>query len=236
MHLVTVSSLYSFFSISPYDIFKLNYVINIMLYECIVLASIDCGASSGYVDDNSITWTGDNSLIQNGESRMVQLSNSVPHVMSTLRVFTTRKKNCYLIKVEKNQRVLVRARFYYGNYDQKSSPPSFDLYLDVNYWATVVTSKDIIDHEVIYVVKTDTISVCVALTNLDQFPFISALEVRRLDNNMYDGSGSNYGWFWVKRDAYGTRTAVRYVFPSSLGYDYLACFNPRVMSQQREII
>ena len=40
-------------------------------------------------------------------------------------------------------RSLVRAIFYYGNYDGLNEPPTFDLYLGVNRWATVnVTSAN----------------------------------------------------------------------------------------------
>jgi hypothetical protein len=31
----------------------------------------------------------------------------------------------------------VRAIFGYGNYDRLNSPPTFDLYVGVNYWTTV---------------------------------------------------------------------------------------------------
>ncbi|KAI3929537.1 hypothetical protein MKX01_025705 [Papaver californicum] len=65
--------------------------------------------------------------------------------MSTLRAFPTRKNNCYSIDIENKsedstmvERVLVRANFYYGNYDNKSSPPTFNLQFNGNSWKQIV--------------------------------------------------------------------------------------------------
>ena len=119
--------------------------------------SIDCGSSTVYSDEG---WIGDEAYIQNGESKRVQSGNSLSQVMGTLRVFSSRNKNCYSLVAKKGEKVLVRASFYYGNYDQKSSPPTFALQFDGNPWATVVTSSDlVIHHEAIYAVKGDTTSV-----------------------------------------------------------------------------
>lgn len=189
-----------------------------MIYICYihffaVFVSIDCGASSSYTDGDFITWIGDDDLIQNGESKVVQSGNGVSdHVMSTLRVFSTRKKNCYTILADKGGRVLVRASFNYGNYDEKSSPPSFDLHFDGNLWATVETSnEDLVYYEAIYVVKGDSISVCVAQTNPNQLPFISALEVRSLGSHMYSHvDAAAYALFLISRTAYGAKDITRY--------------------------
>ncbi|XP_048136735.1 uncharacterized protein At1g24485-like [Rhodamnia argentea] len=176
-----------------------------------VLWNVDCGSSGTYVDGNFIGWMGDSDLIQNGQSEVVQSSNSVDHVMSTLRVFTTRKKNCYSLKVEKGGQIYARASFYYGNYDDKSAPPTFDLHYDGNYWDTVETSNDkVVYYETIYVVKGDYMSVCVAQTQRNQYPFMSALEVRSLGSNMYKHVDSNYALYLKARVAYGTNADVRY--------------------------
>ncbi|KAK3442191.1 hypothetical protein EUGRSUZ_B02416 [Eucalyptus grandis] len=164
-----------------------------------VLWNIDCGSSDTYIDGNFIGWIGDNDLIQNGQSEVVQSSNSVDHVMSTLRVFTTRKKNCYSLEVEKGGQIYARASFYYGNYDQKSAPPTFDLHYDGNYWTTVETSNDrVVYYETTYV------------TQPNQYPFMSALEVRSLGSNMYKHVDSNYALYLKARVAYGTTKDVRY--------------------------
>ncbi|KAH6814094.1 hypothetical protein C2S51_023112 [Perilla frutescens var. frutescens] len=176
-----------------------------------VFVSIDCGSSDSYTDENLIVWSGDDNLILNGESYTVQTSNSISPVIDTLRAFTTRKKNCYSIEATKGERVLLRATFYYGNYDQKSSPPTFDLHFDGNHWATVETSStEYVYYETTYVLKADYVSVCVAQTKPGQFPFISALEARSLLPTMYDSLDQNYPLHLIRRVAYGARATVRY--------------------------
>ncbi|CAK7340841.1 unnamed protein product [Dovyalis caffra] len=172
---------------------------------------IDCGASDFYTDGNFLVWMGDEDLFQNSRSEVVQSSNTVPHVMSTLRVFTSRKKNCYSISADKGGLLLVRASFFYGNYDKKSSPPSFDLHFDGNLWANVKTSLDqLVYYEVVYVAKSDTTSICLAQTEPNQFPFISALEVRNLDSKMYNNFDPKYALFFRSRVAYGASATVRF--------------------------
>ncbi|KAK4852572.1 hypothetical protein QYF36_025098 [Acer negundo] len=176
----------------------------------VLTTSIDCGASGSYIE-SSINWTGDKDLIQNGEAIVVGTSNGLPQAMTTLRVFTTRRKNCYSIAAEKGTRYLLRASFYYGNHDNKATPPVFDLQFDGNHWITVVTSMDTaIFHEAIYVAKADTISVCVAQTFPKMFPFISAVEVRSLTPNMYSQVDANYGLILRRRVAFGTKDIVKY--------------------------
>ncbi|KAH8491017.1 hypothetical protein H0E87_023230 [Populus deltoides] len=171
---------------------------------------IDCGASDVYTDGNSIEWMGDSDMFQDSQAEVVQSSKTMSPVMRTLTVFTTRKKNCYSISENKGDLLLVRASFFYGNYDKKSSPPSFDMHIDGNDWATVKTSLDqLVYYEVVYVSKGDTTSICLAQTQPNQFPFISALEVRNLDSKMYNYLDPNYALFLRSRVAYGAKETVR---------------------------
>lgn len=172
--------------------------------------NIDCGASGTNTDEYSLVWIGDDSLIQNGEAKTVQSGSNVDNVMSTLRVFFTRKKNCYTVGATKGEQVLVRASFFYGNYDQKSAPPTFDLQFDGNHWGTVETSsEDIVFYEAVYVAKGSETSVCVAQTAPNQFPFISALQVRSLGSNMYSHVDAQFALFLKARVAYGANTTIR---------------------------
>ncbi|KAG6750573.1 hypothetical protein POTOM_045071 [Populus tomentosa] len=172
--------------------------------------SIDCGASESYTDENSITWRGDDDIFHNSFSEVLQSGNTVSHLMSTLRVFTSRKKNFYFIRVDKGP-LLVRASFYYGNYDRKLSPPSFDLLIDGNHRTKVITSLDqLVYYEVVYVVKSDATSICLAQTQPNQFPFISALEVRSLDPKTYSYVDPKYALFVRSRFAYGASATLRY--------------------------
>ncbi|KAL1558080.1 putative LRR receptor-like serine/threonine-protein kinase [Salvia divinorum] len=176
-----------------------------------VFVSIDCGSSVPYRDGNGISWVGDDEYVQSGESRSVKPLNSISHVADTLRVFTTRNKNCYHIGSVKKGRVLVRASFYYGNYDGKSLPPTFALHFDGNFWDTVQTSNtESYYYEVTYVLKRDFISVCLAQTEPGQFPFISALAVRSLESYMYKQVSDSYPLFLWTRVAFGSNTSFRY--------------------------
>ncbi|KAJ6305797.1 hypothetical protein OIU78_021179 [Salix suchowensis] len=173
--------------------------------------SIDCGASETYRDENSLVWIGDDGFFKNSESAVVRSTTTVSHVMSTLRVFTSLKKNCYTIRADKGSLLLVRASFFYGNYDKKSSPPSFRMLFDGNYWATVKTALDqLVYFEVVYVVKSDTTSICLAQTQPHQLPFISALEFRKLDSTMYAIVDPNYALYVRARGAFSANSTVRF--------------------------
>ncbi|KAG2664785.1 hypothetical protein I3760_16G100400 [Carya illinoinensis] len=161
-----------------------------------VFLSIDCGGSnsSTYKDERSIVWTGDNAYIHSDE------------------VFPTLKKNCYtILDLDKGQRVLVRATFFYGNYDGKNFAPTFELHFNGNFWATVTTSNfTYVVEEAIYVVKGNATNICLAQTHPDQAPFISALELRSLDAEMYSNVGMNHALFLENRIAHGANQTVRY--------------------------
>lgn len=73
--------------------------------------------------------------------------------------------------------------FYYGNHDGLSKPPSFNLEIDGNLWATVTTSMSEdkpVYHEVIYKIKGDSAKVCLVRTS-NEVPFISSLEANLSD-------------------------------------------------------
>ncbi|XP_039158947.1 senescence-induced receptor-like serine/threonine-protein kinase [Eucalyptus grandis] len=103
----------------------------------------------------------------------------------TLRSFPNGTRNCYTLRPDngKSNTYLIRATFLYGNYDRKNQIPTFDLYIDVNYWDTINTSNYVFT-EVVYVPQRDYIQVC--LVNIGKgVPFISALELRPLINSPY---------------------------------------------------
>ncbi|KAF7814188.1 putative LRR receptor-like serine/threonine-protein kinase [Senna tora] len=106
--------------------------------------------------------------------------------MNTLRSFPEGKRNCYTLKPKqgKNHKYLIRAYFAYGNYDGKNQTPIFDLYVGVNYWDTVNLGKYYYISEIIHTPTTDTIHVCLVKTVVG-IPFISALELRPLNNSIY---------------------------------------------------
>jgi len=107
-----------------------------------------------------------------------------------LRSFPNGTRNCYTLRPDrgKNNTYLIRALFWYGNYDGKNQTPSFDLYIDANYWSTVGSSLFFYE-EMMYVSQANDIQVCLVNTG-NGVPFISALELRTLDDDIYRlGSG-----------------------------------------------
>ncbi|MCL7039300.1 hypothetical protein MKW94_002225, partial [Papaver nudicaule] len=190
-----------------------------------VFLSIDCGSSAlkPYSDENSIEWVGDDPYVQTGETHKVNVAPNVTgwdtRAMSTLRAFPTRKKNCYSIDIDTKaedtstaERVLVRASFYYGNYDNKASAPTFALQFNGNNWAQIATHMDSISYsEVVFSLnKSNNIDVCLAQTQPDNIPFISALEVRSLNSDAYNYVGSDYPLVFIDRFASGTNKPIRY--------------------------
>ncbi|KAK3411653.1 hypothetical protein EUGRSUZ_I00390, partial [Eucalyptus grandis] len=146
--------------------------------------SIDCGAPNEYTDENTnITYKMDDGFIGSGKNMPISGLTGEQQSANNVRYFPDGTKNCYTLRPDrgKNRKYLIRALFWYGNYDGKNQAPLFDLYIDVNYWATVSSAAF---QEIIYVPKADDIRVCLVKTG-NGVPFISALELRALDDDVY---------------------------------------------------
>ncbi|KAF3778327.1 Cysteine-rich receptor-like protein kinase 10 [Nymphaea thermarum] len=174
--------------------------------------SIDCGSNKTWVDANGLKWVGDADFIQSGQSTAVQNDSSfLPY--NTLRYFPTGKKNCYTVPgIPLGSKILLRAIFYYGTYDGLESPPTFDLQFDGNRWTEVVIDDSgFFKAEMMYVTRVENVSVCVARTKGGNgVPFISSLEVRLLQRNMYAQMDPNYALLVFNRLAFGAPSLVRY--------------------------
>ncbi|KAL6622453.1 hypothetical protein ACP70R_032332 [Stipagrostis hirtigluma subsp. patula] len=97
------------------------------------------------------------------------------------------ERNCYTFRpVTPGDQYLVRASFYYGNYDNLNRLPAFDLHLGVNRWVTVnVTAADgRYVFEAVVVWPADFLQVCLVNRGLGT-PFISGLDLRPLRRGMY---------------------------------------------------
>ncbi|WJX86293.1 hypothetical protein P8452_68621 [Trifolium repens] len=82
---------------------------------------------------------------------------------------------------------LIRASFYYGNYDNLNDPPIFDLHFGANLWDTVKFSNNVSFfqiREIIYTPRHDYIQPCLVNTGQGT-PFVSAIELRTLNNKTY---------------------------------------------------
>ncbi|XP_056177069.1 probable LRR receptor-like serine/threonine-protein kinase At4g29180 isoform X2 [Syzygium oleosum] len=140
---------------------------------------------------NSSKWAASN---RNISSDYAYPNNpNLPQPLSDLRSFPQGNKNCYTLRPAAGNAslYLIRASFFYANYDGLNDPPQFDLYLDANLWITVKFSNvsDIVTPEIISFASSEAIYVC--LMNIGAgVPFISALELRPLNSLTYD---SEYG-------------------------------------------
>ncbi|KAM6601567.1 hypothetical protein CsatA_021176 [Cannabis sativa] len=152
--------------------------------------SIDCGLSetSGYVDGTTdLTYVSDTNFTEAGENHEVTATHkflSDEKQLWNVRSFPEGARNCYTLKPVngKGERYLIRARFMYGNYDNKNRIPEFDLYIGVDFWNKVVLkdTTTVKNEEIIHIpVVSDYIHVCLVNTGKG-IPFISALELRPL--------------------------------------------------------
>ncbi|XP_035547459.1 putative leucine-rich repeat receptor-like serine/threonine-protein kinase At2g19230 [Juglans regia] len=175
--------------------------------------SIDCGSNEDYIEEaTGISYVTDKGLIDTGvaETASPNLSAHYVQPLKNLRSFPQGKRNCYSLKPDqgKNNKFLIRARFLYGNYDGKNQHPEFDLYLGVNKWSTV-NSTVATNYEIIHLLSTDYIDVC--LVNTGQgVPFISALELRPLDNSIYPITAGGALVLHDRRDFGSTGPVIRY--------------------------
>ncbi|KAM4100048.1 hypothetical protein ACB094_05G039300 [Castanea mollissima] len=136
----------------------------------------------------NISYVSDKELIDTGIVRAISpdLSENLPQFAKNLRSFPLGTRNCYTLRPEqgKNNNYLIRATFLYGNYDGENRQPVFDLHLGVNAW-----------NNIIHVPLTDYIDVCLINTG-HGVPFISSLELRLLDNSIYQTQGRALVKIW----------------------------------------
>ncbi|PON47849.1 Malectin-like carbohydrate-binding domain containing protein [Parasponia andersonii] len=156
--------------------------------------SIDCGAStSNYIDATTgFTYVSDEGFTANGVNRVIADAYKVQvneQQFWNVRSFPEGRRNCYTLKptLGKGTKYAVRARFMYGNYDNEGQPPTFDLFLGVDLWDTVITQYPWfrVEKEIIFFPTEDRIDVCLVNTGYG-IPFISVLELRPWNNQTYN--------------------------------------------------
>ncbi|XP_059644591.1 probable LRR receptor-like serine/threonine-protein kinase At1g05700 [Cornus florida] len=157
--------------------------------------SIDCGIpkDSNYTDGTTgIYYISDAGFVDTGVSKSVSpefKTDTLEQQFLYVRSFPEGTRNCYTTRLARGSgnKFLIRARFFYGNYDAPNVLPEFDLHLGVDFWDTVKVdnSSSIIWREITHVPSMDYIHVCLINTGLGT-PFISAIEIRPLDNSLYE--------------------------------------------------
>ncbi|KAL0795560.1 hypothetical protein Bca101_066937 [Brassica carinata] len=186
---------------------------SIMIFPNAAEINIDCGLSSSHTDLRNRTWVGDTDFVSTGLSYKIDTTVAVDYLI-TLRYFPTGETNCYSnITVDKGAKVLVRTRFYYGNYDGEYDPPRFDVVYDEKHRDTIhTTTTEVVFSEAIFISESGNTSVCFVRTFLNEHPFVSTIEVRSLDASMYTDLGPKEGYILQRRIAYGRKELVRAPF------------------------
>ncbi|KAH6766209.1 hypothetical protein C2S52_017192 [Perilla frutescens var. hirtella] len=170
---------------------------------------IDCGSNRSTATFGLI-WQPDEEFIKSGTNRVIPDDTTTSlAIFQTLRVFTDQNKNCYTLPRTSSYGYFIRAAFLYANYDGLSRPPTFDLEIDGNKWTTVVTSStDYTYYEILYWTQNRNISVCLARTQNDQFPFISSLESWTISYDMYTVMSHDMAWLKSYRYDYGPNNGI----------------------------
>ncbi|XP_020591308.1 receptor-like protein kinase At3g21340 isoform X2 [Phalaenopsis equestris] len=173
---------------------------------------INCGAPT---EENieGIPWIPDEGFVNGGNVSQIDSPGIMP-LLSTLRYFpdTKSRKNCFVIRVSKGSKYIVRTTYYYGGFDGRNEPPVFDQIIDGMRWSTVDTLENYAAgltsyYEIMVAAQRKTISVCLARnanTATASSPFISGLELVSLENSMYNSTNfSKYALSTIARHRFG---------------------------------
>ncbi|KAL0740884.1 hypothetical protein Bca4012_082397 [Brassica carinata] len=153
--------------------------------------NLDCGlhtAASPYTEPlTGLIFTSDANFTQGGKrGRVVKSASKAYKPLKVLRYFPDGIRNCYHLKVTSGTKYLIKAVFFYGNYDGLDVLPKFDLHLGPNMWTTVdidmYFSPKI--EEIIHIPKSSSLQICLVKTGKTT-PVISALELRPLRDDTY---------------------------------------------------
>ncbi|KAM3333217.1 hypothetical protein ACQJBY_028371 [Aegilops geniculata] len=182
--------------------------------------SLDCGNrnTTPYTDSSirGIQHQSDVGFVEGGLTHQiaaVYMAGAPYESQKTLRSFPNGSRNCYTLPSTPGKK-LVRALFTYGDYDglnrtMDGSPFLFGLHIGANFWEAVnLTNWDpssTIWKEVLTVAPGDSVSVC--LINFGTgTPFVSALELRPLQDSMYPFVNSSVSISYFRRIRFGQAT------------------------------
>jgi hypothetical protein len=146
---------------------------------------VDCGSVARYVDSiTNISWVPDApDYITTGVNGYVPSASSIyPNFseFTTVRYFPdTRAKNCYSFPVMPNSRYLIRGTFFYGNYDNGTTLPSFQMAIDGTIVANITfdNAAMFVYHEFLVGSVSKVTFLCLLRDSSNSVPFISAISI-----------------------------------------------------------
>ncbi|KAK0585494.1 hypothetical protein LWI29_029421 [Acer saccharum] len=102
-----------------------------------------------------------------------------------MRIFPAdSRKYCYKLNVVTRTRYLIRATFFYGDFDSNNVYPKFDISFGATHWSTIEIWDTTEVRELIFLASSPTIDVCLSNATTGQ-PFISTLELRQFNGSVY---------------------------------------------------
>ncbi|KAK3220087.1 hypothetical protein Dsin_014057 [Dipteronia sinensis] len=153
--------------------------------------SLDCGLprDDEYTElTTGVNYISDANYIETGSGKSILPEYKVgkQQQMWWIRSFPEGIRNCYRLNLTRDDKYLIRANFMYGNYDDANKLPSFDVYIGPNFWGTLnfESASTVNIMEIIHVLPSDYLHFCLVNTGKGT-PFISALELRLLENTTY---------------------------------------------------
>ncbi|CAK9869314.1 unnamed protein product [Sphagnum jensenii] len=169
---------------------------------------VDCGSMASYVDSiTNISWVPDApEYITTGVSGYVPSAPSIyPNFseFTTVRYFPdTRAKNCYSFPVMPNSTYLIRGTFFYGNYDNGTTLPSFQMAIDGTIVANVTfdNAAIFVYHEFIVASVSNVTFLCLLRDSSNSVPFISAISFSFLPADFFDSTV--YGFLYGTHSIY----------------------------------
>ncbi|CAN6462020.1 unnamed protein product [Victoria cruziana] len=185
-------------------------------------SSIDCGGQNkSYVDSNTdITYKSDSDLMELGEIKVPDpyyVPDGLPDYLRNLRVFTKGNRTCYRPAVTAGWKYLLRTSFFYGNYDGSKSSPEFDLYVENAFVETVSTSMTGWQaYELIVKPTKSYLTLCLCKTNEHDNPFISAIELRVIPDEIYPVVDATLALRMLDRNNFGARNGEFYRYPDDV--------------------
>ncbi|KAL8097108.1 hypothetical protein AgCh_030274 [Apium graveolens] len=173
---------------------------------------INCGSTTEVVEENGLRYVPDHDYISVGNIATINKPGVMPRLTS-LRYFndTFARKFCYILPVKQGEKFLVRATYYYGQFDGGKEPPIFDQIIDGTLWGIVNTTEDYDKgltsyYEIVVKAQSNSLSVCLARNgHTVSTPFISALEVLVLSKALYNATDfDKYGLTTIARTSFGS--------------------------------
>lgn len=157
--------------------------------------SISCGGKENYTAKNGIEWVTDADYIDVGQTGDIGDGyadgfHSYGSYLHTLRFFKKPlKKSCYKLPVTPDVPYLLRLWFALGNYTGIPTLPSFCLSIETLGMLRVInvtiTKRSPVYYTRILVSSGKVLYICLIRTFESDDPFISAIELRRLQDGMY---------------------------------------------------